>query len=412
MPVKYWRGYLVAAILAVLTWALIMFAASFSTLVDSFYPYLTRTIQDFLAGWSAGVDFCLWQLGVVILVAVVLATVVLMIIFRWNFVQWLGWVLAAAMSIALLHTGLYGLNYHAGPLADDIRLGVYQYSIEDLQEATRYYRDKANELADQMPRNPDGSLKFESFETLGTKAGAGFEKLTREEGYSVFAGKTTYTISDGNAQTPDEKKNIPIKKLDWADMYTSMGITGITMPITGEVAVNPQIPAIALPFTMCHELSHRMCIAQERDANFAAFLACRANDDLQFQYSAYFMAYRYCFSALYSQTTAGATVAAARIDAEVGPRFARDMRDYDAFFDANMKDNAANFANAINDTYIKTSGDSAGVASYGEVCDLLVNIYILEEIVSEMDKGEEGSFDPYDKNQVDLDGIVGAMPRN
>ena len=406
---KYWRGYLVAAILAVLTWALIMFAASFSTLVDSFYPYLTRTVQDFLAGWSAGVDFCVWQLGVVLLIAVLLATIVLMIIFRWNFVQWLGWVLAAAMSIALLHTGLYGLNYHAGPLSDDLRMGVYQYSIEDLQEATLYYRDKANELALQMPRNEDGSLKLGSFEELAALSGAGFADLTYEQGYSVFAGKTTYEVEDGENKTT---LNIPIKKLDWADMYTAMGITGITMPITGEVAVNPQIPAIALPFTMCHELAHRMCIAQERDANFAAFLACRANDDLQFQYSAYFMAYRYCYSALYSQTTAGATVAAARIHAEVNAYFARDLKDYDAFFEENVTDTASSLASSVNDAYIKTSGDEAGVNSYGEVCDLLVNLYINENLLADRDQGEGNSFDPMDENQVDLSGIVGAMPRN
>ena len=54
---------------------------------------------------------------------------------------------------------------------------------------------------------------------------------------------------------------LPVKKLDWADMYTSMGITGYTFGITGEACVNPQIPDVLLPFTMCHEMAHRMCIA-------------------------------------------------------------------------------------------------------------------------------------------------------
>ena len=390
---KYWRGFLIAAILAVLTWALIQFAATFTTLVDSVYPYLSRTIQDFLSGWSAEADFCLWQVGVVLLGAMVLTTVVLMIIFRWNFVQWLGWVLAAAMTIAFLHTGIYGLNYHAGPLSDDLRLGVYQYSVEELQEATLYYRDKANELAKEMPRNEDGSLKFDSFEDLANQAGQGFQTLTYEKGYSVFAGDTS-----------------PVKKLDWADMYTSMGITGVTMPLTGEAAVNPQIPVVSIPFTMCHEMAHRMCIAQERDANFAAFLTCRANENIQFQYSAYFMAYRYCYNALYSQTSAGATVAAARINAGVNEFFARDMRDYDRFFQQNKDEGATNLANTVNDAYIKTSGDEAGIVSYGEVCDMLVNLYITEQIMPDKSQGES-AFDPYDENKVDLDGIVGAIPK-
>ena len=392
---KYWRGYLIAGILAVLTWALIMFAATFSTLLDSFYPYLTRTIQDFLAVWSADSAYCLWQLILVIMAAGLLASIVLMIIFRWNFVQWLGWVLAICVSFALLHTGIYGLNYHAGPLADDLRMGVYQYTIDDLQEATLYYRDKANALAVKMPRDEGGNLQFDSFSELANQAGDGFEALTYEEGYSIFGGETT-----------------PVKELGWADMFTSMGITGFTMPITGEAAVNPQIPAVSLPFTMCHEMAHRMCIAQERDANFAAYLACRINESEQFQYSAYFMAYRYCYNALYSQTTPGATVAAARIHAGVNEFFARDLRDYDRFFAENVSSSASGFANAVNDSYIKTSGDASGVASYGEVCDLLVNLYINEEIMPNRNEGQENTFDPYDEGQVDLSGIVGAMPRN
>ena len=71
----------------------------------------------------------------------------------------------------------------------------------------------------------------------------------------------------------------PVKELGWADMYSSMGITGVTFGITGEACVNPQIPDITLPFTMCHEMAHRMSIASERDANFAGFLACSFNSN-------------------------------------------------------------------------------------------------------------------------------------
>ena len=37
-PLKYWRGYLVAALLAALTWALTEFAKAHTTLVDMIYP--------------------------------------------------------------------------------------------------------------------------------------------------------------------------------------------------------------------------------------------------------------------------------------------------------------------------------------------------------------------------------------
>ena len=390
---KYWRGYLAAGILGIITWGLTQLAAKYSVLVDMVYPYLTRTVQTFLSSWTGGVDFCVWQVAVVLLAVMILASIVLMIVLRWNFIQWLGWVLTGVVLVAFLHTGIYGLNYYVGPLADDLRLNVSEYTLEELQDAAVYYRDLANELADQMPRDAQGNVLYSSFEELAEQAGEGFDTLTYEACYSVFAGSTD-----------------PVKKLGWANMYTSMGITGVTMPITGEAAVNPQTPAVGLPFTMCHEMAHRMCIAVERDANFAAFLACRANSSKEFQYSAYFMAYRYCYSALSSVNSAEAAIASARIAAGVNGNFAHDLNAYSRFFTENQDEGASNLANTANDAYIKVSGDEQGIDSYGEVCDLLVNLYIQEIILPAQEEDAKSTFDPYDENQVDLSGIVGALP--
>ena len=41
---KYWFGYLVAAILAGFTWVLQQFGSRYSTLVDMVYPYVVRTM--------------------------------------------------------------------------------------------------------------------------------------------------------------------------------------------------------------------------------------------------------------------------------------------------------------------------------------------------------------------------------
>ena len=67
---KYWRGYLVAAILAACTWAFREFAQTHSQLVDMVYPYVTRMVQTFMANWSSGVDYCLWQGILLALIAV------------------------------------------------------------------------------------------------------------------------------------------------------------------------------------------------------------------------------------------------------------------------------------------------------------------------------------------------------
>ena len=391
---KYWRGYLTDAVLAAITWGLIELSKKYTTLVDLVYPYLTRTIQNLLVPWTGTVDFCVWQVIVVILAVILLATIVLMILFRWNFVQWLGWVLAGAVCLYFLHTGIYGLNYQAGPLADDVRLDmtVTSGTPGELADATIYYRDMANELALQMSRDGSGDVIFPGFSELAEQAAEGFKTLTYEYSYSVFAGVTD-----------------PVKELGWADMYTSMGITGVTMPLTGEAAVNPQTPAVAQPFVMCHEMAHRMCIATERDANFAAFLTCRVNSSPEFQYSAYLMAYRYCYSALASLSSAEAATAAARIATGVNEYLAHDLNAYSQFFLQNQDDTASKVANSANDTYLKVSGDESGTASYGEVSTLLVGWYVQEIVLPAQKEEAESTFDPYDETQVDLSGIVGAL---
>ncbi len=392
---KYWRGYIAAGLILAATLALMAFAKSHTVLIDMVYPYITRLIQTSLANWSGGVSFCLWQVLAVLLVVILLATAVLMVIMRWNFVQWLGWVLTGACALFFLHTGIYGLNTYAGPLNEDIRLTVKadEYDVTDMMEATTYFRDIANELAVQVPRNADGSLNYPAFAQLAEAAGDGFEALTYEKYYSVFAGTT-----------------LPVKELGWADMYTSMGITGVTMPLTGEAAVNPQTPAVALPFVMCHEMAHRMCISLERDANLAAFLACDANESPLFRYSGYFMAFRYCYNALSSVNTTASTAAAQQIYSGISPELMADLTYYREFFEAHQDEDASNLANQANDTYIKVSGDESGVQSYGQVSDLLVSWY-LQEIYLPAHKDEETKFDPTDKNQVELSGAAVAGGR-
>ena len=378
---RYWRGYLTAAIIAAITMGLMAIAERFSSLVDMVYPYVTREFQSILAEWSSTVPFTLWQVLVVGMVLAVATTLVLMITLKWNFVEWLGWVLAGVSCIWLLHTGVYGLNYYAGPISADIRLGSYEFTVEDLEEATIYFRDQANAMALEMERDENGALIYDDFDTLALQAGDGFNTLAYEQSGSVFAGSV-----------------LPVKQLGWADMYTSMGILGVTMPLTGEAAVNPQIPVVALPFTMCHEMAHRMCIATENDANFAAFLACLANESKQFQYSAYYMAYRYCYNALRSAGTAEAAAAAARVQLDVNTYLQYDLKMYDRFFQTHRDNNAASIADMANDGYIKASGDKNGTASYGQVSIYLVNWYIEKQV--RPFEGDDSGFDPLDKDFV------------
>ena len=388
---KYWRGYIVAAALALMTWGLTQFAAAHGALVDMVYPYLTRMIQDALAQWSAGTAACLWQVLAVLLVVLLLASIVAMILLKWNVIQWLGWVLSGVCLLWCAHTGLYGLNQYASPLADDIRLNtmVVGDSVTPLVNATTYFRDKANELAEQISRDENGDIIAPDFAASAEQAADGFHTLVFEKNYPVFAGTT-----------------VPVKKLGWADMYESMGISGVTMPLTGEAAVNPNLPAMYLPFTICHEMAHRMCIAPERDANLAAFLATTANSDVLYQYSGYFMAFRFCYNSLASISTSTAASAANSIYTGINDALRGDLEDYRAYCQSTIDADASDFANSVNDTYLQMSGDESGIKSYGEVTDLLLSWYWQEiYLPAHTDDVEEDTFDPFDEEYIFSKGL-------
>lgn len=360
---KYWRGYLTAAIFAFFSWALLQFAAANTVLIDMVYPYVTRTLQTYLADWTGGAAFCLWQVLVALGIALVLASAVLMILLKWNPVQWFGWVTAAISIVFFLHTGLYGMNQYAGTVANDIRLTVTEYTLSELEDAAAYFRDNANALVDQVERDSSGKIVAD-FDTLAQQAAEGFNTLVYEDSYSIYAGST-----------------VPVKKLGFAKRYTKKGVTGVTVALTGEAAVNPQTPTMALPYAMCTEMAKRMCVAELNNAKFSAYLACRANSSAQFQYAAYCMAYRTCYDTLLRIGSDNAIAAANRVKYGISDKMQADLQTYEKF--------------------LKEKVDET------QTCQLLVSWYV-QEIVLPTQTEEESKFDPYDETHVDLTGIVNA----
>ena len=355
---KYWRGFLVALIFGVITWGLNAFAAGHTALVDMVYPYMTRMIVGSLADWSSGTTASLWQALLMLLIAGGIASIVLMIVLRWNPIQWLGWVLAVVFCVNMCSTLIFGLNTYAGPVSEDVRLTMTDYTVDELAEATKYYRDKANELATKVSRDGKGNVETPSFEELAVQAENGFKNLTYRDAMSLFAGSTA-----------------PVKKLSWSGLYGSR--SGVTVALTGEACVNPNVPELFLPFAMCKEMSRRMTVVQEEDAKYAGFLAAAANDSELFQYSAYCVAYYHCYSALAAIPTDTARQAAKQVHQGAEKLLAQDMALYEDFFG----------------DYTDPDGDS--------MADMLTSWYIQEFVTPTLVEVED-PFDPLDKNMVDL----------
>lgn len=364
---KYWRGYLVAAIILLCNWALGQFCAAHTELVDMVYPYVDRIVMDYLAGWSAQFDGCLWQTILVFVMVLVVASVALMVILRWNPIQVIGWILAALSLFPLLNTGMYGINQYTGPIAEDIRLEVTEYSVASLEDAAIFYRDMANEYSAKVSRNADGTLRATKFDQLTVQAADGFQVLSYDRVFPIFTGST-----------------VPVKELGWEDRYD--GVTGITVGVTGESAVNPNVPAVGMPFAICHEMSHRMCIYHDSDANFAAFLACTHNSSEEFIYSGYLMAFRACYNGLSAIQSDMGSDALDRVMAGVDPQVMEDLEDYNSFLGEDA-----------------TKLDS-------DFCTLLVSWHIQEVTRYQESLEEQIEFDPMDETNEQLQSVINPYP--
>lgn len=365
---KYWRGFLVAGIIAACTWGLTTFAQTHTTLIDMIFPYVSRMITGGTAEWSAAVPFCMWQALLIFAALGVFALLALAIVLRWNILQISGWIACVFSLVVFLNVGIFGMNNYAGPLADDIQLDVTNYDITELENAAKHYLEEAIKAKDKIPTDAyvGAEVAFPDFEVMAQQARDGFHSLVYDEKFSVFAGSM-----------------VPVKKLGWKSYYTSSSTTGVTVNLTGESAVNPDVPGILLPYAICHEMAHRMSIASDRDANFAAFLACTHNEDPFFVYSGYVNAYRYCLKALKSFNSEAATTAVSRLESLENGRFSQDIAAIDGFYK-----------------------DTEDAADFRDNVQLLVSWYIQKIYLPAHADEDVPTFDPLDETQVDLNGFV------
>lgn len=322
------------------------------------YREVTRSISMILSGAMSYVPFTVAELLVFLILMLILLYLAFSI-YRMiaaheilpRLLRILASTLAIGAAVLLLFFALYGANYYCTPLADRMGLTVGRADTADLIDLTEQMRDKSNEYAAIVPRDLSGNCKFGNFAGMSALIPAGYNAL--EEEYSFLAGMYA-----------------PVKSISTWKTMARFGITGMYVPFTGECIVVPDLPDQSILFTMAHEAAHRLAVAPEDEANFVAFLACRANSDRRVAYSGYFMAYIYCINALYQADPN----AARQVQAGVGDDLARDIaqhnehaRNYEGFL--------SDVGERINNSYLKSNGQSAGTASYGLMVDLLLAEY-------------------------------------
>lgn len=329
-----------AAVNLAITVGLCFFAQKVPAVFNLWFPRFSQWILGVIGEVTAKVSFPVWEVVLVLLVLWGIFTLLRSIV-KLKFIRWLSGLVWLLSFTALTFVLFWGAG-HFLPTKTEQIVTVREYSVQELREATEFYGQMAGKYVD--------AADFSDMDAMLETASDSFLPLSEQ--YPCIP-----------------QAQVRVKKLLGGKLYSYLGTTGLFIPVSAEAAVNPDTYGPSLPFTMCHEVAHRLGAAGEADANFLAFLACSSNADLSFQYSAYYSAFIHCYNALF----AAQKPLAEEVFAGLNPTVQEHIRGASAHY-APYKGEIQDTAQSINDTYLKAMGQE-GVQSYGMVSDALIAWY-------------------------------------
>ena len=144
-------------------------------------------------------------------------------------------------------------------------------------------------------------------------------------------------------------------------------LQGEYSPFTIEANYNGDMPDTDKPSTVCHELSHLKGFMREDEANFIAYLACRASDSAAFRYSGALLAYIYSGNALYKENPERMIAIRDRLCGQARA----DLAEHNCYW-RSFDGAVADISDKMNDTYLRANAQTDGVKSYGRMVDLLL----------------------------------------
>lgn len=319
-------------------------------LVELIYPNISQNILRIVGGFFSVFPIAMWELLALAVFIWIIVTLVRAIM-KIEILKWITGVALFTMICVFAYTLLWGLSNYAPPMHEKLDLSGREYSQSWLEQATIYYRDKANEAARKISRDEEGNMTYESLRALAEES---------TDSYMLLA--VNFDCFRGPRLEP--------KRMILGDL---LGIEGMFVPFTGESCVSGDVYAVCLPFEMCKQIGKGSGFTDRGEAEFAAFLACRASDSAELRYSGYFNAFSLCYNALYAKDAQAAkriwqgvsqsvrADCAARVELETGP----------------WRQAMSEFQTDLWDVYGKTFQDEEGKGpEHDSVTDLLTMWYV------------------------------------
>ncbi len=252
--------------------------------------------------------------------------------------------------ILFLFVSLFLVQHSAAPLASRLGFSVDKHTADQLADYVAYTVEQTNALADKVPRTAAGDCDFGSFRALSALVQEEYDRLASEN--PVFA-----------VPRPGQGK----RSLLGGRIMSLIDLAGYYFPYTGEQIVSADVVPSHIPFDVAHEGAHARGIAPEDECNFAAWLVLKDSGDVRLRYSAWLNAYIYANNALFAVDRERATALYSSLSGEARHDLSV-LNESLRRFEGKLND----LGSAVNDAYIKATGQPEGVRSYGKVVDLLL----------------------------------------
>jgi len=243
---------------------------------------------------------------------------------------------------------MWGFNYYRLPFADIAGLDTGRVTGEELEELCKNLINQANELRGMVIEDSNGVMIISDKHEVLSCAGKGYEKA------AVF-----YPELAGSYSKP--------KEMILSGAMSTVGISGLFLPFTGEANVNMQIPDPLLPAAVCHEMAHQRGFAREDEANYLAYFSCNLHPDTDFKYSGTFLALIYSMKAMKDYDYHKYLELCEEYSAGV----ASDLSAVKQFWQQH-RGTISRASSWVNNIYLKANQQEDGIQSYGGMVDLLI----------------------------------------
>jgi hypothetical protein len=264
----------------------------------------------------------------------------------------LGGLVLLASCIVLFFAVACAPNYHRMTFSEQSGLVLRNSSVDELAALCHELIADAKKIRGEAPAGGDVVNLSSPFYDLARRSQEAFNTL--REDYP-FIGRA----------------RVAPKPMPASELLSVFNLTGFYFPYTAEANVNAHMPAVEIPFTMCHELAHTVGFMREDEANFLGFLACRGADGPDLVYSGLICALNHSMNALHSADRERYFALRATYSEELEA----DISAQSAYWQRYYNTPAAKVSNTVNDVYLKANSQWDGTRSYGRMVDLLLADY-------------------------------------